>query len=314
MIRRGPPREPDAVDDGFAAFIDSLQPDVCHFPWQDWVPTRAPSVLNLHDLQHLHFPEFFPREELERRSVWPAWAARATMLPVHSEWTGDDFVDKLGVSAQKIRVVPGASPLEMVPEPSPELVETAKHRFRLPERFALYPATTWPHKNHVRLAEALAMLSDVDLTVVCTGFRTPAWASVEREIERLGLGDRFRFLDFVSPAELKALYRAAAFVVVPSLFEGGGSAVMYETLGEGAALACSDIPTIAEGVRRAALLFDPRSVSDIANAMRRIASETGLRDALQEASREMGTRYTVRSVAERYLEIYDEVARTRALR
>ena len=54
------------------SYIDALEPDVCHFTAQKWVPTAAPSVLNLHDLQHLHFPQFFSAEQLEERSQWRA--------------------------------------------------------------------------------------------------------------------------------------------------------------------------------------------------------------------------------------------------
>jgi glycosyltransferase involved in cell wall biosynthesis len=309
IVSPASPRKDEAPDAVFGRFVDSMAPDVCHFPWQEWVPTRAPSVLNLHDLQHLHFPQFFPPDELERRTVWAAWARQAGVLPVHSEWTGRDFVEKLGVPAGKIRVLPGASPLERVPAPTEELLEQLRRRFGLPERFALYPATTWPHKNHVRLAEALAAIDHPDATVICTGFRTAAWETVEDRVAHLGLGDRFRFLDFVTPLELKALYHLATFVVVPSLFEGGGSAVMYEALGEGAALACSNIPTIAEGVRKAALLFDPTSVDGIAQAMKRILDERGLVESLRTASREIGAGYTLTNVARHYVEIYEELAR-----
>src|SRR5437899_1535840 len=48
-------------------FIDELEPDVVHFPWQKWLDTSRPVVLNIHDLQHLHFPQFFSDEELARR-------------------------------------------------------------------------------------------------------------------------------------------------------------------------------------------------------------------------------------------------------
>ena len=130
--------------------------------------------------------------------------------------------------------------------------------------------------------------------------------TVEEAIEELGMGRRVRFLGHVTPEELKALYRLARFVVVPSLFEGGGSAVMFEALAEGAALACSDIPTVPEGVRDAALLFDPQSVDSIADTLRRLASDDVLVQELRTASVERSGMYSLRAAAERFVRIYEE--------
>src|SRR5205085_2238058 len=85
------------------------------------------------------------------------------------------------------------------------------------------------------------------------------------------------------------------------------SAAMYEALAEGVPLTCSDIPSIPEGVREAALLFDPDSVEDIASALRRIVFEPGLREHLREASRKMATRYSVTSSVRRYLGLYEAI-------
>src|SRR5438067_10500196 len=128
-----PPPAPGAT----SAFVDGFGPRVCHFPTQKWVRTAAPSILNLHDLQHLHFPQFFSREQLDERTRWPAWAAGADLLPVHSEWTGGDFVEKLDVPESKVRVLPGASPLELVPTVSNEFVEDTRTRLDLPGGFGL---------------------------------------------------------------------------------------------------------------------------------------------------------------------------------
>ena len=141
-----------------------------------------------------------------------------------------------------------------------------------------------------------------------TASKTETWTEVEAALEGLGLQTRFRFLGFVSPQELKALYRLASFVIVPSLFEGGGSAAMYEALAEGVPLACSDIPSIPKGVREAALLFDPNSAESIARAIREVVSDRELRDRLLTAGREKAAEFSVAGAAQGYLELYEELA------
>ncbi|HEY0049309.1 MAG TPA: hypothetical protein VGB68_08500, partial [Pyrinomonadaceae bacterium] len=72
------------VSDGF---YENLGCDVIHFPYQDYVYCRVPTVYNPHDLQHLHYPDFFSPEEIERREIiYPAACRAAGTVVVASEF------------------------------------------------------------------------------------------------------------------------------------------------------------------------------------------------------------------------------------
>ena len=79
-----------------------------------------------------------------------------------------------------------APPTAQYPSVDAAQIGEARLRLRLPDTYALYPAVTWPHKNHLRLLDALAMLRDergVKIHLVCTGARDANhWPQVERRV------------------------------------------------------------------------------------------------------------------------------------
>ena len=93
--------------------------------------------------------------------------------------------------------MPWAPPVEMYRPPSPEDLAEIVSRYELPRSFLLYPAQTWPHKNHRRLVEAVKEAEErgcTDVNVVCTGHGSAGSTVIVAEARRLGIADRIRFL------------------------------------------------------------------------------------------------------------------------
>ena len=295
-------------------FYERLGCDVIHFPFQHFEPCALPAVYNPHDLQHLHHPEFFTEPEIARReSLHPAACRAAHTVVVASEFVRRDLVGRYGVDAGKVQVIPWAPP------PPPESARAARaddlpalrSRYALGERpFALYPAMTWEHKNHVRLLEAVASLRDregMELRVVCTGHKTEFWPRVERRARELGLAGQVTFPGLVPREDLSALYRAAQFVFIPTLFEAA-SAPLFEAWQHGAAAACSAVTSLPEQAAGAALLFDPLSVEGIAAALARMATDEGLRDELRRRGARRLEDFSLERTAKAYRAVYRRAA------
>jgi glycosyltransferase involved in cell wall biosynthesis len=292
-------------------FYDALAADVVHFPYQAFVPCETPTVFNPHDLQHRHYPEFFGRRDLAAREARFATACRhATALVAFADWGRADLIAQYGVSPEKVLTIRQGAPTELYERVSATFAEDVRTRLRLPPAFALYPAQTWPHKNHLTLVEAVARLRDdhdVRLDLVCTGTRNAFWPTIEERIRELDVGDRVRFLGFVPPGELKALYRLATFVVFPSLFEGGGLPVV-EAFHEDVALACSSATGLPEYAGDAALLFDATSVDAVADALLALSRDDALRARLRAAGRNRAELFTWQRAATEYLRLYRRLA------
>jgi glycosyltransferase involved in cell wall biosynthesis len=226
---------------------------VVHYPLTVRIPSGlSPSVVTLHDVQHLDLPHLFPRaERLFRRAVWHPSIRGADRVVVLSEFVRRRAVDRLGLDDARIRVVPsGVDHAELTPgsERGP---------------FLLYPARRWPHKNHERLFSAFGQLrrSRPELRLVLTG--GGGAGPVPDGVDDLGLVPR---------ARLVALFRTASALVFPSLYEGFGLPLL-EAMACGCPVACSDAGALPEVAGGAARLFDPYDPTAIAAAVAEVLAE-----------------------------------------
>jgi len=292
-------------------FYESLGVNVVHFPYQHFVKCNLPIVYNPHDLQHLHYPQFFTERELAARSVlYPAGCRSAHAVATLSSWVKGDIVRQYGIDPQKIYAIPFGVPTELYGVVTPGLLKKIVHKFRLPLSFSFYPAQTWEHKNHLRLLEALALLRDrngLEIHLVCTGKQNDFWRIIKKRVYELRLQNQVHFLGFVDATELRALYHLAQFVIHPSLFEGGGLPIL-EGFREGAPVACSNVTSLPEYAGDAALYFDPTSVESIADALCRMTTDVDLRESLRQRGVARVRQFTWERTAKTYRALYRKVA------
>ena len=307
-----PPPKPEIklpVSDGF---YESLNCDVIHFPYQDYICCRVPTVFNPHDLQHLHYPQFFSSAEIERREIiYPAACRAANVVVTASQFVKNDVAEKYRISADKIQVVPWSPPEITLNDFTEKEFAAVTEKYDLPPRpFALYPAMTWEHKNHLRLLEAAALLRDRENTkinLVCTGHKNDFYPQIEKRLDELNLAGQIRFTGVVEYAELSLLYRAAQFVVVPTLFEAA-SAPLFEAWQHDAAVACSAVASLSEQAADAALLFDPFSVEAIAEALKRMTTDENLRTNLRRHGFQRLENFSFERTAKAYRAVYRRAA------
>jgi glycosyltransferase involved in cell wall biosynthesis len=269
------------ISDGF---YESLQCNALHFPFQRFVLCSIPTIYNPHDLQHRHYPEFFSPAENARRELLHRSACNFThAVAVASQWVKNDIISQFTISPEKIQVIPWAAPTQPYSVPSADELSDIKNKYKLEPPFCLYPAVTWPHKNHLRLLEALALARDRDqlsIRLVCTGnLREPHSSTIRDKIQALKLNRQVQFLGSIPANELRAVYRLSQFVVIPTLFEAS-SMPLFEAWQEGLPVACSTVTSLPQQARDAAILFDPMSVHSIAGALVTLSADSNLREEL----------------------------------
>jgi glycosyltransferase involved in cell wall biosynthesis len=291
---------------------EALGCDVLHLPTQRFVLCAIPTVYNPHDLQHLHYPQFFTAQELAAREKgYRAGCQLSNTVVVGSAWVKQDVLRQYGVDPDKVQVIPWASPTVQYSQLETAHLEEARQTLRLPARYALYPAVTWPHKNHLRLLEAVADLRDsrgLVVHLVCTGARYEGhWARVEQRMHQLRLESQVTFLGFLPEAELRAVYRLAEFLVLPSLFEAD-SCPIHEAWCEGTPVASSNHTALPEQVGDAGLLFDAKDVSEIANAIHRMSTDGELRRELVERGHRRLKDFDWTRTAKAYRAVYRRAA------
>jgi glycosyltransferase involved in cell wall biosynthesis len=260
---------------------------VMHFPRQSAFATSVPSIYQPWDLQHLHFPEFFsPESRAGREATYRSYCDQAALIIVATRVIKDDLCAQYGIAPDRVAVVnPPPVTVAYVEPPADEAAQVAA-RLALPDRYAFYPAQLWGHKNHERLFEALRLLRDrgVVVPLVCSGHLNERHQVLLEVLDRLGVRDQVRFLGYVSATEMKVLYRNAALLVFPSLYEGWGLPIV-EAFAEGVPVACSNVTSLPDLVGDAALIFDPTETAQIASAIERLWVDEALRRGLVERGR-----------------------------
>ena len=229
-------------------------------------------VSTFYDLQVEAYPAFFSEAvRAERRQNFDQMAAKATRIAAISEFSRDVAIAH-GVAADRIVAVP---------------IQLAEHRqssavagppFQLEaQRYLLYPANFWRHKNHELLFTAFAMARqqglDPCIQLVCTGDGVDRLEHLCQIRDGLGLGSALLLPGFVSNGELEALLQHCLALVFPSLYEGFGMPVI-EAMARGIPVACSSTTALGEVAGDAGLLFDPRNPQQITNAMLAVVGYT----------------------------------------
>jgi glycosyltransferase involved in cell wall biosynthesis len=262
--------------------------DVLHYPLTVPSPgTQAPTVVTLHDTQHRDLPEFFgPARRSFRRLAYDRAARSAAAVVVTSEFVRERAVELLELAPSRVHVVPHAIDHGVFHVADEE-----------PEPMILYPARPWPHKNHSRLFEAFATLRQTrpQLRLVLTGGGLDRLEPLPEGVENLGS---------VTPEHLASLYRRAACLVFPSLYEGFGLPVL-EAMACGCPVAASNAGAIPEIAGDAAVLFDPTDVDAMAEAM---LDADRRRDELRARGIGRAAAYTWDETARRHEEVYAAAA------
>lgn len=253
-----------AVESTWLARLSSGFDIVHHFGGRLPARRSGVSVLTVHDIQPLDLPANF--SPVKRRYLgWalPRSLRAADLVVVPSQWVAERLAERLSVPAGRIRVVPPAcaGPRSLPDGTEPEAGPTMP----VERPFVLYPAATYPHKNHATLLEAHAAVRarHHDLQLVLTGARGRAHAQVAEQAAR---SPGVVHLGWVDDARLASLMSDAVAVAFPSRYEGFGLPVL-EAMQSGTPVIAADTTALPEVVGECGTLVDPDDVDGWVDAL-----------------------------------------------
>ena len=299
------------VSDGI---IEAAGFDVVHFPTQIGYLTSVPSIYQPWDLQHLHYPSFFSREDYLRREViYRALCEQATFVCVQTEWTKRDILSHYQLPAHKVVTIPWGSVFEAYDKIDERDIDRTRNKYNLPETFLFYPASTWAHKNHECILECLSIRrrdAGLEPHVFFTGALTALKQKIDQLASRLDIQTQVHFLGFVDPGELQAIYRLATALVFPSRFEGFGLPI-FEAFHAGLPVICSTATTLPEVAGRGALYFDPDSPAKLAEQVIEVLRNSEARQSLIAEGARILESFPMKRTAENLMRLYDLAASRR---
>jgi glycosyltransferase involved in cell wall biosynthesis len=271
------------------------------------MPARqsGPAMVTIYDLQPFTHPEHFSRiKRAYLRGAVPRSVRRAEVVVTLSEFTRGDMVDRLGIEADRILLVPpGIDP----PAPIDDFtIEQTRDRHGLAHRpYFLYPAITYPHKNHVSLVRAFARVASEDPAplLVLTGGEAQAESQLRLEIGRLGLSDRVIRTGRLPADDLVALFSSATALAFPSRYEGFGLPAL-EAMSRGVPVIASSVAALPEVVGDAGLLVDPDDVEGWSDAMTLLLNDPSRCRDLISRGREQAARFSWNASADALVRAY----------
>jgi len=284
-----------------------------------------PYVMAVHDLQHRLQPEF-PEVSANGEREWREYLFRngtryATLLLADSEVGKEDilnFYGPYGVTPDRVRVLPLLPACYLTQDVPARERERVRMSYDLPEQYLFYPAQFWPHKNHARIVQALALVKQEHGLKVPIAFCGSPTGKIARRTfhevmdlsHRLGVDSQVHHLDYVSDEDMSSLYAGAVALVMPTFF-GPTNIPVLEAWAFGCPVITSDIRGIRQHAGDAALLVDPRSVEAIADAVYRLWMDESLRRTLADRGEERLATYTPDDYRRRLMNILEE-AKSRA--
>ncbi len=226
------------------------------------------------------FGEFLAREYIYQR-VLP----HAFLVLTESQLLADNIARRYGVDGDRLLPMPlSLSPTLM--EKSSLSTNAILEKYKLLQGYFFYPAQFWPHKNHIRILEALIILREEGSRpmIIFTGGDQGNLQIVKHFIQVNELQRQVRLLGFVPSNDMHGLYEGCRAVVMPTYF-GPTNIPPLEAwmIGKPLIYSCH----LKEQAQDAALLIDPDEADDIATAIRTCFDERICKELVQRGHKRL---------------------------
>lgn len=259
----------------------------------------CPSVVTIHDLIHVKFPEYLPTKF---HHIYAGFMARSAARKARIVITGsnnskEDIISLLGTEENKVRIISYGVDEDFF---------TLTEHESLPERHVLVVSNPKPHKNLRGAVAAYALIAHrIPHDLVIIGEKPRIGSPVYDLIREKGLEARVRFRGQVENEELRAAYGGALLLLSLSYYEGFGLPVI-EAMASGVPVVLSRTSSHPEVAGDAAILVDPNDHLGAADAMMRLITKKVERDHFIHKGRERARLFSWKKAALATLECYRE--------
>lgn len=268
--------------------------------------TGAKSVVTVHDLIFLRYPQFYGRINVNIYKKKLMYACRvADRVVAISSQTKADLVDFLSVPPSKIDVIYQSCDVRFQQKHTEEELINVKQRFGLPSKYILYVGTVEERKNLLNIVKAIHE-KHIDIPLVVIGRKTRYFhAEVLPYIEQNNVCN-IVFPQFVPNEDLPAVYQGALCFVYPSIFEGFGIPIL-EALTSGVPVVTSKGSCFEETGGSHSLYVDPDSPEQIANAIIRVVNNPDLRAEMVSHGYEHSKKFLPEQIADQFMQLYHTI-------
>ncbi|MFI4940067.1 MAG: glycosyltransferase family 4 protein [Burkholderiales bacterium] len=274
---------------------------------------HGPSVVTVHDLSWIRYPETHPVERVrEMNRLMPVTMQTAAHILTDSDFVRREVIEYYGLSEDRVTTAQLGVAAEFKPLNASQCASVMDaYRLQFGE-YILVVATLEPRKNLGSVIAAFMQLPPAirrRYPLVIAGMRGWGESLVSESVRQMISRGEARLTGFVPQSELPALYSGARLFVYPSLYEGFGLPPL-EAMACGIPVIVSNRASLPEVVGNAGVLTEPLDDAGIAQHMRMLIEDDTLHRSLSEAGRQRAELFTWRRCAAETMAVYKKVSKT----
>ena len=271
---------------------------------------NGPTVVTVHDLSWIRYPEMHPVERVRiMNKIMPAVMKRADHILVDSEFVRQEVISHYGVSAERVTsVLLGVQP-DFKPSDAAACATVLEPHGLCHGEYILAVGTLEPRKNLSTVFDAYAQLPDAmrrRYPLVVAGGSGWRMESFSDRLQHMVAQGELILTGYVPQDHLPRLYAGARMLVYPSLYEGFGLPPL-EAMACGVPVIASNRTSLPEVVGDAGILVEPMDDAGIAQHMRQLIDDDEHYLRISMAGRQRAQRFTWHKCALETLGVYQKV-------
>lgn len=269
-----------------------------------WDKKPIKKVVTIHDLIFVRYPQYYSFFD-RKIHFWKFKKAAeiADKIIAISEQTKRDIIQYLKVPESKIEVIYQGCHHAFKEQQSPEQIQSAKEKYKLPERFILNVGTIEERKNLLNVVKAI---NGTGIPLVVVGRKTKYYQKIENYLKKNKMEQQVQFLEGVSMDELAVIYKLADIFVYPSFFEGFGIPII-EALFSNTVVVTSNTSCLPEAGGKHSVYIDPDNELDIRAKIKFLWDNESERKRRTEKGFEFVQKFNDESIAKELMNLYQKL-------
>ena len=294
----------------FSTGMKRNQSELYHEPNFLAFKSHSPTVITVHDLSWIRFPEAHPIDRVRSMNrFFEPVLRRATVILTDSLFVKQELIDVFGVRPELIvPIALGVEPL-FHPRPAESTAHVLGAHGLEHGRYLLAVGTLEPRKNLKAALEAFAMLPDHvrrQFPLVVVGIKGWHTSALERQLAPMVASGEVRLLGYLPRDDLAKIIAGALTLVYPSIYEGFGLPPL-EAMASGVPVITSNIASLPEVVGDTGVLVDPHDTESIARALLSLVQDPERRDSLSQAALAKSREFTWERCVDQTVAVYRRV-------
>lgn len=282
------------------------------------IKCKVPLIITLHDIIYLESISLFKKSgtwyqkfgNMYRRLVVPTVVKKSRKVVTVSNFEKDRIRNFMGLKDNLTAIYNGVGE-HFVKITDEKVLLEAKQEYNLPDNFMFFLGNTDPKKNTPNVLKAFAEFnssSETKYKLVMLDYEENALKQVLSDNGHSEMRTDIVMLGYVPNAKMPAIINQCKIFLYPSLRESFGIPIL-EGMACGVPVITSNTSSMPEIAGDAAAIVDPYKPEEIVGAIKHILEDEKCRNLLFEKGLERASQFSWKHMAEKYLELYNELSK-----